>query len=464
MKYLKSYKIFESQSLKDDIEDICQDVKDEGVDIHITTDEVGGYNIMFKKLSNKPSKFPMSDADSKGNKQYAHPIMYQEVKDTCDRLISYMVDSGYELNNIQGFDTRSSWEWNDDELTWNTDNNYAIMVRFVPSSTTILEKEIPDEWFEKNPTNYLITNKHIKQNPKLSQSDKTIRSWLSEIDYKDITVTKKKNKSGTQVLYVCTYINKDYFMNDKRLMEFHVDDEFNRIHTSFGGQLDPSLRDMGLGYKCYKAVIDKVGWVRSSQYCTNENSRRVWKSLIKDPDYYAFEVETMEDGENYNGFIVFKKTMSESEIKKILKDFTKAGNKIITYDTTLSKYEMFKESKMLKVGDFRATCEDILLDLKDEGYETKIIINNYDPRRKADPSAEVKWVNVEVEKEGHWTKDVHEVISRLCQYFESEGLKPYSQDSKYKVPGTENTYGYSITYYWSYGGVSDSLLKPDVWS
>lgn len=194
----------------------------------------------------------------------------------------------------------------------------------------IFEREMPDEWFEKNPENYLITNKHIKQKPKMSHTDKTVRSWLSEIDYKDITVTKD-TKNDPQIKYRCIYINKDYFMMDKKLMDFLIQtNDFNRIHTAFGGQLDPTLRDMGLGYKCYKAVIDQIGWVRSSEYCSNENSRRVWKNLIKDPDYYTFEVETTEDGKDYSGFIVFKKTMSKPHIKEILKAFTNKGNRILS--------------------------------------------------------------------------------------------------------------------------------------
>lgn len=199
-------------------------------------------------------------------------------------------------------------------------------------SYKIFEKEVPDDWFEKNPDNYVVANKHKPAKAKMSSTDKTVRSWLSDLDYKDITVTKDIKKDP-QIKYICTYINKEYFMNDRRLMEFLVQiDDFNRIHTAFGGQLDPTLRDMGLGYKCYKSVIDQVGWVRSSEYCSNENSRRVWKGLIKDPDYYAFEVNTEEDGKRYNGFMVFKKTMSNKEIKSILKDFTESDNKIITSD------------------------------------------------------------------------------------------------------------------------------------
>ena len=115
----------------------------------------------------------------------------------------------------------------------------------------------------------------------------------------------------------------------KRIMEFIIEDEnFNRIHTAWGGSLHQSLRGAGIGYKCYKAVINHVGWVRSSEEGTNELSRNIWKNLIKDTDYWTFEVETQEGYAKPKGFIIFSKSMSKEKVNQILEDFKKELNKM----------------------------------------------------------------------------------------------------------------------------------------
>lgn len=196
----------------------------------------------------------------------------------------------------------------------------------------IFEREFSEDWFKSNPYNYVVSNRSKKPEYKLSQNDKVKREWLSKIDWKDISF-KEDHKVPMQTKYICIYSNKEYFIEDVRIMEFIIEDEnFNRIHTAWGGALDQSLRGAGIGYKCYKAVINHVGWVRSSEEGTNDLSRNIWKNLIKDPDYWVFEVETEEGYVKPKGFIIFSKSMSKEKINQILEDFKKELNKIITPD------------------------------------------------------------------------------------------------------------------------------------
>lgn len=197
---------------------------------------------------------------------------------------------------------------------------------------TIFEKEMSDDWFDKNQDNYLLTNKHkpLKKKKNRNTFDVDI---LKEINIDEIIL--KKEIEEDRVRYFCIYSNKEYFLSDKFLTSIDVCNSegsglFNRIHVH--QPLYIEYRDIGLGYKCYKAVINDAGWARSSEFATNENSRRIWKNLIKDKDYYAFEVKTNYPLETGKGFIVFSKKMNKNEISKILDEFVSDNNEIITKD------------------------------------------------------------------------------------------------------------------------------------
>jgi len=115
--------------------------------------------------------------------------------------------------------------------------------------------------------------------------------------------------------------------NEEDLIQFQLDyKRGNIIHTQTA--LDPGFRNIGLGYKCYKAVINKVGWICSYERSTNQNSRRVWKHLIKDPDYFTFGIATGSKEKEDDGFLIFDKSKTGEEIKEVLKFFT-----VISYDS-----------------------------------------------------------------------------------------------------------------------------------
>jgi len=169
----------------------------------------------------------------------------------------------------------------------------------------LYERALPDKWLDENPDNYLNqknqpSNVNITHNIELSD--------LKKLSWKDITV-EEKELHGYKY-YSC---NSD----DLFLIQFQLDyRRGNIIHTQTG--LNDEYRGIGLGYKCYKAVINKVGWVSSYERSTNANSRKIWKYLIKDPDYYTFGVRNDKDND---GFVVIKKSKNRKHIKDILKKF-----------------------------------------------------------------------------------------------------------------------------------------------
>ena len=392
MKYLKSYKIFENHgSLIHDIEDICQDIKDEGIDIHISADGVG-YNIMFKKLSSNPSKFPMSDADSRGNKQYSQPIRYQEVKDTCDRLISYMVGSGYKLNNIQGFDARSSWEWNDNESIWDSENNYAVMIRFV---------EVIDSNQNEN---------------KVFESKRDPNESITDV-----------------VMDICQDL---------------VDGDF-----------DIECFTVGRGGPNPSSDSDIVLFINPFYSKSSEEKQKSFK-LVEVLPYIKRVVEYMESEGRYNIGIDLDAVVGSGSRSRLIKVSEALPDKRVRGLDMKFRKDKIDESKIFeaKVGDIKTTCEDILLDLKDEGYQTKITINDWASShfRTLKPSeflnSETNWINIQVVKDGEWTTTVDQVMNRLTEYLKSEGLTYLQSQPKVKIAGTGSAglpayYSYDITFH-----------------
>lgn len=250
----------------------------------------------------------------------------------------------------------------------------------------IFERELPSEWFEKNPDNYVVKNtkdrkkstvdglpnyvgnsiKKNKKNKFAYQWDKKInKEYLKNIKWEDIIVDGEESLSGGYVSIDYMHYNCSIYIDDRfngepvNIMAIDVypditpennytdrwirQDDFNRIHT--GGISNSTLLGLGIGYKCYKAVINKIGYARSSEYGTNINSRKIWGYLIKDPDFYVVEVESYDgDYDDYDsksvhkmskGFMVFSKNMKKLPIKKILIAFKKDQNKITTIDDKL---------------------------------------------------------------------------------------------------------------------------------
>ena len=209
---------------------------------------------------------------------------------------------------------------------------------------------MPPEWFDNNPENYLVKNKEDRLIDNRTKGDNLVDKTkypkyeeLKDIDWKDIDVVVDGGDGRKS--YKCSY--KEHKIMDLEVFNSDKYDNFNRIHTMGLMPIEGEYhKGIGLGYKCYKAVINKIGWARSSEYRTNVNSRKIWGYLIKDKDYYV--VETFAYDGNYDdddtdtdikskGFMVFKKNMKISMIKKILDNFKKRGGEIVSLDPGLSK-------------------------------------------------------------------------------------------------------------------------------
>jgi hypothetical protein len=131
----------------------------------------------------------------------------------------------------------------------------------------------------------------------------------------------------------------------------------------------------------------------------------------------------------------------------------------------LKSYKIFESSNQQRI---KQTCEDILLELKDDGFEYKIIINDWldDIKRYFSDQVEkntivdedINWINIDVSKDCpdvsdldlYW-KEARDVFERLSDYLSSEGLEKFWSRDKTsrgftKVPGTRSTYSLDITF------------------
>jgi hypothetical protein len=73
--------------------------------------------------------------------------------------------------------------------------------------------------------------------------------------------------------------------------------------------LPVNLRNLGLGYKLYKLVIEKNGFITSNRFC-NDNAKNIWYYLMLDRDLYCYT--------SYVNSGVIDKKLNNKEIKKIL--------------------------------------------------------------------------------------------------------------------------------------------------
>lgn len=165
----------------------------------------------------------------------------------------------------------------------------------------IFEREMSKKWVAKNPDFYLMKNKNaieaekqfVKKTVDSSELLKHIREHLKNVSINDISVNiysvrgdvylkKSYTESISDILLeYATATNS--FLPIK--MEFLIERDMHRLHTANG--LDERLRGIGLGYKMYKAIINELGYARSSYFSTNKDSRKIWYHLIQDDDYYS---------------------------------------------------------------------------------------------------------------------------------------------------------------------------------
>lgn len=145
----------------------------------------------------------------------------------------------------------------------------------------------------------------------------------------------------------------------------------------------------------------------------------------------------------------------------------------IKYVTTLQfiRYDDIKESKKEEyqpiVSDIKYDLDDILIELKDEGYQVNIIINNWLRNELTNDNQKVNWINIQIGKEGDWNlTNIEDYLIRVVEFLSSKSLYPFFepvsqnnlktilklknidiyQNRISKVPGTKNTWSYDITF------------------
>jgi hypothetical protein len=132
--------------------------------------------------------------------------------------------------------------------------------------------------------------------------------------------------------------------------------------------------------------------------------------------------------------------------------------------TTESKKEVYKSI----VSDIKYDLQDILIELVDENFKYQININDWNKNYKLINDNEVvKWVSLEISKEGDWNlTEVEDYLIRVVEFLSLKGLyplfdpKPQSKietilisnhsdifkNRMHKVAGTTNTFAYDIQF------------------
>lgn len=115
----------------------------------------------------------------------------------------------------------------------------------------------------------------------------------------------------------------------------------------------------------------------------------------------------------------------------------------------LKTYKIFESSNLQRINQ---TCEDILLELKDDGFNCNILINDWSGDINIDE--DINWINIDVSKDCrdvsdldlYWS-EVKDVFERLSDYLSSKGLEKFEMSRGFKkVPGTRSTYSLDITF------------------
>lgn len=117
----------------------------------------------------------------------------------------------------------------------------------------------------------------------------------------------------------------------------------------------------------------------------------------------------------------------------------------------LKSYKIFESSNLQRI---KQTCEDILLELKDDGFDYKIIINSWDKDYTNSSDEDINWINIDASKDCRDVSDLDlywegakDVFERLSDYLSSEGLEKFEMSRGLtKVPGTISTYSLDITF------------------
>jgi len=123
--------------------------------------------------------------------------------------------------------------------------------------------------------------------------------------------------------------------------------EDNRIHIN-GNGLPFSLREIGLGKKIYKKIINEVGYISTREDKSYKYSDLLWESLIRDEELYCF--------------------ISTDKVIAVLKN--NIPNNI--YDVLQRSFGQFEKGDCLFTGDF---CTVFKNEIKEHGLDKYCKLN-----------------------------------------------------------------------------------------
>ena len=129
--------------------------------------------------------------------------------------------------------------------------------------------------------------------------------------------------------------------NDKQIplnISFDLSIDSSRLNLiDSSSTLPKELQNLGLGYKLYKEVIKRYGYITSTKAGTKENALRIWYNLMFDYDLYCYTSLT-DSGAILKTYIDIKNVLDQLKSKNLEFD-SELKQKIIELYGSLENYK-----------------------------------------------------------------------------------------------------------------------------
>jgi hypothetical protein len=192
-----------------------------------------------------------------------------------------------------------------------------------------------------------------------------------------------------------------------------------------------------------------------------------------------FTIERIKDYLGSLGFKIYRGQSNYPLItsKSMINPMTFNLDHTISYTSlqfNLNKENIF-ESNGYKtiVSDVKYDLKDILIELVDDGFKYNIIINDWNRNNYNNDELEIKWLSLEVTKEGDWNlSQIEDYLIRVVEFLSLKRIYPLFaprterliikqtgletilisnhadifKNRMHKVSGTQNTYAYDIQF------------------
>ena len=167
-----------------------------------------------------------------------------------------------------------------------------------------------------------------------------IRHRLKDVKYTDIYFNKTMDKYDRDN-YSVQLRDKELYNASKKLdifrsFRFTSDNSksyFGQLKNRFhAGNIDSTVRGMGLGHKIYKAFLKKIGYIVSDDQ-SSYAAQNIYIKLLKDNDVY----HVINEEEN-KVMLIWKNYPKIEELMIIVKKEEEKTNKKFIYDDELLKY------------------------------------------------------------------------------------------------------------------------------